>query len=445
MVFVKPSRQRGGFFLRCSGYRIPDTGIKPATRRLTTHDCPLTIVYYLSCIKILTLKKVTVALLLSLAVITGFGQIIQRIDGTTISVDSLQAKIEWLMRTARVSGACISVFNNNHAVFTKAFGLADVPNKTPLTASTVLYGASLSKAVFAYVVMQLVQEKIIDLDKPLQSYLPKPLYDYTFTSRNKGYQDIKDDERYKKITARMCLDHSTGFPNWRWFEGDRKLKIRFEPGARYGYSGEGLYLLQFVIEQITGKDYETIAQERVFKPLGMINTSYVWQERFGQQLCLGHDADGKPYEFSKRKEPNAAGSLCTTLDDYTKFFAAVIQKKGLTKQQFEEMTKPQIRIKSNAQFGPGAMIDGTSNDNISLSYGLGYGVIKTPYGNAFFKEGHDEGWGHYTITFPGKSIGIIIMTNNDNGESIFKELLATAIGDTFTPWQWENYIPYDKK
>ena len=62
---------------------------------------------------------------------------------------------------------------------------------------------------------------------------------------------------------------------------------------------------------------------------------------------------------------------------------------------------------------------------------------------AFFKEGHDEGWGHYSICFPDKGIAIVIMTNNDNGESIFKELLATAIGDIFTPWEWENYIPYN--
>lgn len=109
------------------------------------------------------------------------------------------------------------------------------------------------------------------------------------------------------------------------------------------------------------------------------------------------------------------------------------------------MISLQCRIKSRSQFGPLAQVDSTDNDDIQLGYGLGVGVFKTRYGNAFFKEGHDEGWGHYSICFPGKKIAIFIMTNNDNGESIFKELLAYAIGDTYTPWRWENYIPYNKK
>lgn len=388
------------------------------------------------------LKKTGLFLLLLFFVPAIFAQYINRIDGTKISMDSLKLKIEYLMTTANVSGICISVFNSNKLVYTSAFGLANVPQKEPLKTSTVLYGASFAKEVFAYIVMQLVQENQIDLDKPLVEYLPKPLVDYKITGWNRGYQHLANDDRYKKITGRMCLNHTSGFPNWRWFEADKKLKIKFEPGSRYSYSGEGIYLLQFVIEQITGKDYETISQDRAFKPLGMINTSNVWQNRFDDNLCYGHNPKGEPYELMKWKEASAGGSMSTTLDDFTKFYTALIQSNGLTKASFNEMTKPQVRIKSKQQFGPDALIDCNDNDNIQLSYGLGVGVMKTPYGRAFFKEGHDDGWGHYSICFLDKGIAIIIMTNNDNGESIFKDLLATAIGDTFTPWRWENYIPY---
>lgn len=237
----------------------------------------------------------------------------------------------------------------------------------------------------------------------------------------------------------------TGFPNWRWFEADKKIKFKFDPGTRYSYSGEGLYLLQFVIEQVTGKDYETISQERVFKPLAMTNTSQIWQARFDTNICYGHNAKGEPYELMKWKEAISGGSMSTTLEDFTKFYTALINRKGLSKKSFKEMTSSQIRIKSRSQFGPLAKIDSIDNDNIQLSYGLGVGVFKTPFGSAFFKEGHDKGWGHYSICFPDKKIAIIIMTNNDNGESIFKELLSYSIGDTFTPWRWENYIPYDQK
>jgi serine-type D-Ala-D-Ala carboxypeptidase/endopeptidase len=62
-----------------------------------------------------------------------------------------------------------------------------------------------------------------------------------------------------------------------------------------------------------------------------------------------------------------------------------------------------------------------------------------------FKEGHGDGFQHYSIIFPEAGTGIIMMSNSDNAESIFKELLETAIADRYTPWYWENYIPYNQQ
>ena len=373
------------------------------------------------------------------------GQTIKRIDGTNINAIDLTNKIEKLMHDANVSGVSISVFNDNEPVYSKTLGLANVQKNVPLAQNSEMYACSFAKTVFAYIAMQLIQEKIIDLDKPLVEYLDKDLADYKISGWNRGYQDLKGDNRYKKITARMCLTHTTGFPNWRWFEPDKKLKFKFNPGTRFSYSGEGLYLLQFVMEQLTGKDYETICVERVFKPLLMSGTSMVWQKQFENNLCFGHNEKGEPYELMKWKEASCGGSMTTTPADFTKFFTAFIKHKNLTSKSFKMMTNTHVRIKSRSQFGPLAIIDSTDNDNIKLGYGLGVGVFYTPYGRAFFKEGHDDGWGHYSIAYPDKKIAIVIMTNNDNGEKIFKELLEYAIGDIYTPWQWENYIPYNQK
>lgn len=387
-------------------------------------------------------KLFLATLLLTITTLT-YCQTIKRIDESKISADSLNAKIEYLMKIANVSGVAVAVFNNNKPVFNKTFGLANVPKNIPFDKTSVMYGASFAKMVFGYIAMQYVQEKVIDLDKPLVQYLSKPLPEIKINGFRRGYHDIKDDKRYEKITARMCLTHTTGFPNWRWFEADKKLKIKFEPGSRYSYSGEGLYLLQFVIEQITGKDYETISQERVFKPFGMINTSQIWQTRFDNNICYGHNTKGEPYELMKWNEASAGGSMSTNFEDFTKFYTALINSKGLSKKSFKQMTSQQVRIKSRSQFGPLAQIDSSDNDNIQLGYGFGVGIFNTPFGRAFFKEGHAEGWGHYSVAFPDKKIAIVIMSNNDNGESIFKELLAYSVGDTFTPWKWENYIPYN--
>lgn len=178
-----------------------------------------------------------------------FGQTIKRINGSTLYSDSLTLKIRHLMDVAKVSGVGVSVFNNNQPVYSKTFGLSDVQNKIPLKRNSEMYACSFAKTIFAYIAMQFVQDKLINLDKPLVNYLPKDLVDYKIAGWRRVYEDLKGDDRYKKITARMCLTHTTGFPNWRWFEEDKKMKFKFDPGTRYSYSGEGLYLLQFVIEQ----------------------------------------------------------------------------------------------------------------------------------------------------------------------------------------------------
>lgn len=366
-------------------------------------------------------------------------------DGSAISVDSLDNKINYLMKQANVTGIAISIFNNNKPIYIKTYGYSNAITKKPLKNNSILLSASFSKMVFSYIVLQLVSERLINLDTPLVHYLKRPLTEFKFTEKNRGYQDLENDDRFKKITARMCLTHTTGFPNWRWLEEDNKLKFLFEPGSRYRYSGEGLFLLQFVIEQIMGKDFETISQERVFKPLTMLHTSYIWKEQFDSLAAFGHTRLGEPLKQRKRIKPDATGSMTTTLIDFTIFYANLIKRKGLKKSIFQEMTNSQVRIKSKKQFGSQSMVDGNDNDTIQLGYGLGVGVLTTPFGNAFFKEGNDEGWQHYSICFKDKKTAIVIMTNSDNGDSLFKELLSFAIGDEYTPWQWQNYIPYNQK
>ncbi len=385
------------------------------------------------------MQRILLTLLLSLYSILLSAQAINRIDGSTYTPDSLNTRIEYLMQNAKVSGLAIAVFNDNKPVFAKTYGYANVPEGIAFTDTSVMYAASFAKTVFAYIAALYVQEKVIDLDKPLQEYLSKPLPEYVIKGWRRGYQDLANDDRYKKITARMCLTHTAGFPNWRWFEADKKLKFLNDPGIRYNYSGEGLYLLQFVLEQITGKDYESIVQERVCKPFNMPNTSHVWQAKFEKNICYGHNEKGEIYELMKWKEASASGSMSTNFKDFINFYTALINAKGLTKKTFLQTTSAQVRIRSKQQFGPDSRIDVIDNDDIELSYGLGLGVFKTPYGRAYFKEGHDEGWGHYSIAYPDKKIAVVIMTNNDKGESIFKELLAYSIGDVYTPCNWEGW------
>jgi hypothetical protein len=132
----------------------------------------------------------------------------------------------------------------------------------------------------------------------------------------------------------------------------------------------------------------------------------------------------------------------TTLRDYATFLTAVMGRQRLNASATAEMFRLQVRIHSAHQF-PSLNNELTSaNDGIQLSYGLGWGLYSSPYGKAFFKEGHDEGWRHLALCFENGS-GILIMTNSSNGEGIFKPLLESILGKTSFPFEWESYTPYN--
>jgi CubicO group peptidase (beta-lactamase class C family) len=380
---------------------------------------------------------VPVALLFTVSFSIAQQKQIKRPDGKTMSAYTVDTIVQRLMDAAEVTGLQLGIVNDNKVAYVKSYGYKNKTANQLLDTASSFYAASLSKSLFAYLVMQLADQKIIDLDKPLYTYLTKPLPEYEI------YKDLAGDDRWKQITARHCLNHTTGFPNWRQFNprSNNKLEIFFAPGERYAYSGEGIWLLQFVIETITGKGLEEIAQQNVFKPLGMTHTSYIWQPSFEANFAVGHNVSEEASQKSKRKSANAAGSMETTAADYTRLMAAIMEGKNISKKSKEEMLSPQIRIYSKHQFPSLNKETTDENKKIDLAYGLGWGLFTTPYGNAFFKEGHIEGWQNYTIGFPGTKTAFVILTNSDNGESTFKELVEKLTGVTM-PWNWEGYFPY---
>ena len=319
--------------------------------------------------------------------------------------------------------------------YTRGYGLRDVEQHLPFNDTTVTYGASFTKAAFAYMVMQLVDEGKLSLDRPVGEYLTKPLPEYP------NYADLASDPRWKLFTARMLLSHTSGLPNWRWIRADRKLDIEFEPGSRYSYSGEGIALLGFVAEQITGQSLTALMHDRVFAPLHMTRTSMVWDPAFEGDHAIGYDSAGKSLGAQKRTRANAAGSMVTTAHDWALFIAAVARGDGLSKRARETMLAPQVRINSVYQFPTPRPETTTRDDAIKLSYGLGWGLFWTPHGKAYFKEGHDDGWANYSVTFDDSRTAIVIVSNSLNAEGIFPGLLAELIGDRWTPSVWEHWAP----
>lgn len=369
-------------------------------------------------------------------------QDIARLDGSRIAADRLTAEIETIVRAADIHGLTVTVFGREGTAYSRAFGSADLSEDRALRTETEMYGASLSKAVFGVLVMRLVDRGVIDLDTPLQDYVDEPLWQNEGTEWHEDLSDLEGDPRLARITARMWLSHTTGLPNWRWIEPDEKLRIHFAPGTRYQYSGEGMVLLQIVLERVTGTPLEQLMREEIFEPLGMAMSSYMWQPRFEADYAVGHRADGTPYPKDKDNAPRAPSTLETTTDDLARFYAAVLAGDALSAAAREESFRPQVRIRTRAQFSPGALEETDANDDIELSYGLGWGLLRTPYGWGAFKEGHGDGFQHYAILFPEAGLGVLLLSNSDNAESAFDRLLEVTIADTYTPLDWEGYVPF---
>jgi len=384
-------------------------------------------------------KKLHLSFSLSFLLTAAFAQPkqIHRPDGKIISTRSIDGIVNKLLDTAEITGLQLGIVNNNNISYVKSYGYKNGAKHALNDPNATFYAASLAKPLFGYIVMQLVDEGKMDLDKPLYTYLPKPLPEYD------NYKDLAGDDRWKLITARECLDHTTGFPNWREYNprDNKKLEIFFTPGTKYAYSGEGIFLLQMVVETITGRNLEDLAQEKIFKPFGMTRTSYVWQKDFETDYAVGHDMNGESLQKDKRSKPNAAGSMETTVGDYSRFMAAAMRGKRLSAKSYRQIFSPQIEITSKREFPSLDTSTTTENKKVGLSYGLGWGLFNSPYGKAFFKEGHGDGWVNYVIGFPDKGFALVIFCNDANGESIFKELVEKTTGVTI-PWYWEGYTPY---
>ena len=346
---------------------------------------------------------------------------------TRTSVNQITSRLERdlppLMKAADVPGLSIALVRNGNVAWVHAFGVKDSKSKDPVTNETVFEAASLSKPVFALAVLKLVDAGRLDLDKPLNEYLP-------------GDYDVGPDPRLSQVTARRVLSHTTGFPNWRG--GDANLKIYFTPGEKFSYSGEGFVYLSKVVEHITGEKLNDFMKRMVFDSLGMKSSSYVWQERYDSLKTSRHNALGEPSPQIKAT-PNAAASLLTTAEDYARFIAAIMSGSGLKPETQKNMLTPQIRVDeggSNTTARPADKLSAT------IALGLGVGLQTTSDGVSFWHWGDNGDAKAYFVAYPREKIGFVMFANGSNGLSFLPELVNEAIGGQQPAIAWIQYESY---
>lgn len=355
------------------------------------------------------------------------------------------AKIDAAARAAMqrtgARGLAIAIVEDGRPVFVRAWGDRNSAGD-PLQSDTIMYGASLTKAVFAYTVVQLVEEKRLDLDRPVAEYLPRPLPEYGNLDAYGNWGDLAGDERWRKLTARHLLTHSSGFSNFSWDEPDRKLRFRFDPGTRYAYSGEGLILLQFVIEKGLGLDLGAEMQLRVFDRFGMKNTGMMWRPDFARNLADGWKADGEVEPHDERSRVRAAGSMDTTIADFARFAAAFMRGKGLEPSSRAEMLRARLPIASAAQFPTMGPLAPPKKRWKGLAAGLGVVTFEGPQGRGFFKGGHNDSTGNIWVCLERGRRCVVILANDVRAEAAFPALVESILGDTGLPWRWEySWLP----
>ncbi len=339
------------------------------------------------------------------------------------------------MSQSGVQGLAAAYIVNGRVQWTLAFGKRS--KDKGLNSQTVMYGASLTKAVFAYTVLQLVDEGLIELDAPISRYLAKPLPDYVgFGDAYAPYETLTD-ERWRQITPRMLLTHSAGFSNFYWDNPGDKLVIHFDPGSRYAYSGDGMILLQFVLEKGLGLDLGKEMQRRVFDRFDMKNTSMTWRPDFAANLADGWKTDGSIEPHDERSRVRAAGSMDTTINDFAKFAAAVQRGEGLSAASRAEMVRPQLPITTASQFLTLQPELPPEKRRTDLAAGLGVVVFDGPQGHGFFKGGHNDSTANTWVCLEKTLRCIVILSNDVRAEKHFPAIVKAALGDTGVPYDWE--------
>jgi CubicO group peptidase (beta-lactamase class C family) len=328
---------------------------------------------------------------------------------TNINKDTLIAQLEvnipQLMDQAMIPGLSIVVIRDGELLWSKGFGVKNMKTKEPVTDETIYEAASFSKPVFAYAVLKLVESGDLELDKPLIEYVSDDFIEKNYLGRK------IDDERFRKITARMALTHTTGFPNWR---GRDSLKINFEPDEKFSYSGEGFGYLQKVVEKISGLSLNDFMKKHVFDSLGMTHSSYVWQKAYQPITSFPHDMMMEVSAKRKPKQGHAAATLHTTATDYAKFIMAIMNHTGLQPSTIDSILTPRVIV--------------DPEDTKDVAWGLGVGLQKTPHDKSYWHWGDNGNFKCFFVAFPEQKIGVVYFTNSYYGLTVRKQIVQIAIG-----------------
>jgi CubicO group peptidase (beta-lactamase class C family) len=312
----------------------------------------------------------------------------------------LDQDIPQLLEENAIPSVSIAQIRNGKVILVAAYG--EQSDGVLATPATLYNAASLTKPLTAEIILRLASKGEISLDEPMDRYWLDP--------------DIAADPRHALLTPRLALSHRTGFPNWR--DSKEGLRILREPGAKWGYSGEGYQYVAHFTENKTGRDFEDLAQTYLFKPMAMTETSYSSKEWFEGHIAVPTNATGKAMEPQISSRFNAADLLYTTAYDYGLFMVGVLADQGLSPAMARERAKIQVSMRDEMC---SAKVVESCPPNVG--FGLGWQILGFKDETLLMHTGKDEGV--FTFAYLNRSTrdGAVILTNSDNGYKIVLPVL----------------------
>ncbi len=318
----------------------------------------------------------------------------------TIHFENLDSFIDQRIEQLKIAGTSIAIINNGKVVYHRTKGFKNIKSNEKLNGCSIFQGASITKPLFAYFVMTFVEDGSLDLDKALYEYLP--------------YPDISHDHRYKKITARMAINHQTGFPNWRSDYKDQKLFIQFEPGTDFHYSGEGYQYLSLVLQKIANVDHaglEKLFQDRVSKPLGMRHTQVIPDTNLLSRMALPHNESKQLVKVTTAnsfQDFGAAYGVHSEALDFSKWLIGLMNRDGLSESSFQEFfTQQEPAIKQNQK----------NKRSFGFSiFDLGGNLI---YGH----DGNNPGYSSLIALNLEKKWGIVVFSNTNQRSKFGQDII----------------------
>ena len=313
---------------------------------------------------------------------------------------------EWL-RDSDVPSLAVAYIEGGKVAWTAVYG-----EQSPGVAATerTLYNiASLTKPITAETVLRLASAGKLALDESMSPFWVDP--------------DIKDDPWSKLLTPRLCLSHQTGFANWRRMTGG-VLKIRWKPGTQTGYSGEGYNYVGRFTERKLARPFDALAEEMVFDPIGMKETSYTTKDWYSGRLAVPHGPKGEQAVDPIAATWNGADLLRTTIGDYAKFVVSVMHEEGLNSAiaaeqatMTRDIVKPEDLEKACREAGE------KGHCTVTAGMGLGWEVETVNGVTILNHDGSDWGVRTLALFVPSQGMGVVVFTNGENGMQVIRKVV----------------------